>query len=64
PPKQTDKDPKKAAIEAAIERAKTRKASLADKGAAPRNTEQLTPAQQKQIEAVDKRRANTPKNDA
>jgi electron transport complex protein RnfC len=50
-------DPKKAAIQAAIERAASKKAALAAQGAAPANTEGLAPAQQRQVEAADARRA-------
>ncbi len=46
-------DPKKAAIAAAMERVKAKKASS---DAAPQNTDNLTPAQQKLIEDADKRR--------
>ncbi len=50
-------DPKKAAIEAARQRAAAKKAALAERGIAPRNTEQLTPAQQRQVDAAEARRA-------
>ena len=50
------KDPKKAAIEAALKRAAEKKARLAEKGIKPENTRQLTEAQQKQIDAADARR--------
>jgi electron transport complex protein RnfC len=57
-------DPKKAAIRAALERAAAKKAALAAEGAAPRNTEHLTPAQQRQVEAAEARRASAaPGND-
>ncbi|MEA3274540.1 MAG: electron transport complex subunit RsxC [Pseudomonadota bacterium] len=49
-------DPKQAAIEAAKKRAAAKKAALAKKGVAPRNTEDLSPAQQKQIDAAEARR--------
>ena len=49
-------DPKKAAIEAAMKRAADKKRKMQDEGKTPANTENLTPAQQKQIEAADKRR--------
>jgi electron transport complex protein RnfC len=48
----SDKDAKQAAIEAAMKRAAEKK----DKQQAPKNTDNLTSAQQAQIEAVDKRR--------
>jgi electron transport complex protein RnfC len=48
-----DKDAKQAAIEAAMKRAAEKKARQQH---APKNTENLTPAQQAQIEAVDERR--------
>jgi len=50
-------DPKKAAIEAALQRAKEKKAKLAQEGVAPQNTAQLTEAQQRQIREADQRRA-------
>jgi electron transport complex protein RnfC len=46
-------DPKKATIKAALERAKAKKATT---GAAPKNTDNLTEAQQKQIEEAEARR--------
>ncbi|MBF0256830.1 MAG: electron transport complex subunit RsxC [Gammaproteobacteria bacterium] len=49
-------DPKQAAIAAALARAKAKKAALAEQGVAPKNTEQLTPAQQKQVDAAQQRR--------
>lgn len=49
-------DPRKAAIEAAKQRAAAKKAAMAEKGVTPRNTEDLTPAQQKQVEAAEARR--------
>jgi electron transport complex protein RnfC len=49
-------DPKKAAIQAALERAAAKKAALAAQGVAPKNTEELTPAQQRQVDAADARR--------
>ncbi|HHH39232.1 MAG TPA: electron transport complex subunit RsxC [Sedimenticola sp.] len=49
-------DPKKAAIEAAMKRAAEKKARLAAEGAAPKNTDQLTDAQRRQIEQADARR--------
>jgi electron transport complex protein RnfC len=49
----SDKDAKQAAIEAAMKRAAEKKAKLQH---APKNTDNLTSAQQAQIEAVDKRR--------
>jgi electron transport complex protein RnfC len=50
-------DPKKAAIKAALERAAAKKAALAADGVAPRNTGDLAPAQQRQVDAADARRA-------
>jgi len=50
-------DPKKAAIRAAIERAAAKKAALAAEGVAPKNTEDLTPAQQRQVDAAEARRS-------
>ncbi|MDX5333222.1 MAG: electron transport complex subunit RsxC [Gammaproteobacteria bacterium] len=47
-------DPKKAAIKAALERAKAKKAAT---GAAPKNTDNLTEAQQRQIEEAEARRS-------
>lgn len=52
-----DEDPRQAAIKAAMERAKAKKAALAAEGVAPENTDHLTPAQERQIEAVEKRRS-------
>lgn len=49
-------DPKKAAIQAALERAKAKKAMQQDQ---PKNTDNLTPEQQRQIDEADKRRAAT-----
>jgi Na+-translocating ferredoxin:NAD+ oxidoreductase subunit C len=49
-----DDDPRKAAIAAALERVKARK-SVADE--VPRNTDNLTPEQQRQIEEANRRRA-------
>ncbi len=51
-------DSKKAAIEAAMQRAAAKKAQ---QRIAPRNTEELTPAQQEQIAAAEKRRAEQAK---
>lgn len=51
-----ESDPKKAAIQAAIKRAAEKKAGLEKAGIKPKNTEHLTPEQQKQIEQVDSRR--------
>jgi electron transport complex protein RnfC len=50
-------DPKKAAIEAARKRAAAKKKALAEKGVTPGNTEELTLAQQRQVEAADARRS-------
>ena len=52
-------DKKKAAIQAALERAKAKKAS---QDVVPQNTENLTEAQRQQIEAAEKRRAATQKD--
>ena len=49
-------DPKQAAIEAAKARAAAKKAALADQGMAPKNTEDLGPAQQRQVDAAETRR--------
>ena len=49
-------DPKKAAIDAALKRAAEKKAQLAEKGVKPENTQQLTEAQQRQVDAADARR--------
>ncbi|MCA1804307.1 MAG: 4Fe-4S dicluster domain-containing protein, partial [Xanthomonadaceae bacterium] len=49
-----DDDPRKAAIAAALERVKARKTEADD---APRNTDNLTPEQQRQIEEANRRRA-------
>jgi electron transport complex protein RnfC len=50
-------DDKKAAIQAAIERAAKKKAEQSNRGIKPANTKQLTAAQQKQIEQSDARRS-------
>lgn len=49
-------DPRQAAIKAAMERAKTKKAALAAEGVTPANTDMLTPAQERQIQAANQRR--------
>lgn len=49
-------DPKKAAIAAALKRAAEKKAALARQGLAPKNTDNLAPAQQRQVEAAEARR--------
>ncbi|MEO5343667.1 MAG: electron transport complex subunit RsxC [Gammaproteobacteria bacterium SHHR-1] len=54
---EAETDPKKAAIAAALARAKAKKAALAEQGVQPKNTAELTPAQQRQVEAAEKRRA-------
>jgi electron transport complex protein RnfC len=54
----TDADPKKAAIEAAMKRAAEKKKKLQEQGKIPSNTENLTAAQQRQIDEADKRREN------
>jgi len=51
---------KKQAIQEAIRRAAEKKAGLAAKGVIPENTENLTPAQQKQIDQANARRAEVP----
>jgi len=56
PPAKGD-DPRKAAIEAAKRRAAEKRAALAAQGKTPRNTENLTPAQRRQVEAAEARRA-------
>ena len=53
-PDKKHNDPKKAAILAAMERVKAKKAHQA---AAPKNTDNLTDAQKQQVEEADKRRA-------
>lgn len=52
----TTTDPKKAVIEAALRRVEARKQALAAEGMQPRNTEALTPAQQRQVNAAEARR--------
>jgi len=52
------KDPKKAAIEAAMKRAAEKKQKMQESGVKPANTEALTTAQQKQIDEADKRRGD------
>ena len=56
-----DADPKKAAIAAAMKRAQEKKARLSDEGKAPRNTENLTDAQRRQIAAAEARRTGAGK---
>jgi Na+-translocating ferredoxin:NAD+ oxidoreductase subunit C len=51
-----ESDPKKAAIEAARQRAAAKKAALAEQGLTPKNTENLGPAQQRQVAATQERR--------
>jgi electron transport complex protein RnfC len=51
-----DEDPKKALIEAAKKRAAAKRAAMTKKGVGPKNTQDLTPSQQRQIDAVEKRR--------
>ncbi|MCG8040353.1 MAG: electron transport complex subunit RsxC [Candidatus Thiodiazotropha endolucinida] len=58
-PKKDDKASKQAAIQAAMKRAAEKKAKQSQ---APKNTENLTPAQQAQIEAVDERRKSAAKS--
>lgn len=53
-------DPRKAAIEAARKRAAAKKAELAKQGIRPKNIEDLTASQQRQINAIEQRR-QTPK---
>ena len=55
---QQSEDPKKAAIAAAMKRAAEKKQKLQEEGKSPGNTDNLTPAQAKQIEAANKRRDN------
>ncbi|MCW9012999.1 MAG: electron transport complex subunit RsxC [Gammaproteobacteria bacterium] len=50
---ETEEDPKKAAIAAALARVQDKKAKAAD---APKNTDNLTAAQQKQVDEANKRR--------
>jgi electron transport complex protein RnfC len=52
-------DQKKAANEAAKQRAREKKAALVEAGIRPKNTDELAPAQQRQIEQADQRRAET-----
>lgn len=52
----TPEDPKKAAIEAARQRAAAKRAQLKEQGVAPKNTENLQAFQQKQIDTAEKRR--------
>ena len=49
-------DPKKAAIEAALKRAAEKKARLAEQGITPKNTTDLTPVQQQQVDQAEIRR--------
>jgi len=49
-------DPKKAAIEAALKRAAEKKARLAQEGVKPQNTDNLTDAQQRQVQQANARR--------
>jgi electron transport complex protein RnfC len=57
--KVTDADPKKAAIEAAMKRAAEKKKKLQEEGNIPSNTDNLTDAQQRQIDEANKRRENS-----
>jgi electron transport complex protein RnfC len=57
--KDTGEDAKKAAIEAALDRVKQKKAQA---GVAPKNIDNLTPAQQELIDAADKRRQEKSSN--
>ena len=57
------KDPKKAAIEAALKRAKAKKAAMNKEGVEPKNTDNLTEAQQRQIDEAEKRRAEPSKTE-
>lgn len=52
----TMQDPKRAAIEAAKARVAAKKAAMAEQGLDPKNTRNLAPAQQRQIDAVEQRR--------
>ncbi len=56
PTADSPEDPKRAAIAAALQRAAEKKAALARQGLGPKNTEGLTPAQQRQLEAAEARR--------
>jgi len=49
-------DPKKAAIEAARQRVEAKKRAMAEAGARPANLDHLTPEQQRQKDAADRRR--------
>jgi Na+-translocating ferredoxin:NAD+ oxidoreductase subunit C len=51
-----ESDPKKAAIEAARQRAAAKKAALAAQGVTPKNTQDLSPAQHRQVAAAEARR--------
>ena len=52
-------DSKKAVIEAALKRSAAKKAALAEQGFRPKNTQDLTPSQQRQIDTVEQRREIT-----
>jgi electron transport complex protein RnfC len=52
----TAEEAKKAAIAAALKRAAEKKAALAQQGLGPKNTENLTPAQRRQVDAAEARR--------
>lgn len=52
-------DPKKALIEAAKKRAAAKKAALSEEGVKPRNTADLSTAQQRQVDAAEARRQQT-----
>lgn len=54
--KAATQDPKQAAIEAAKARVAAKKAARAEHGIDPKNTRDLTPAQQRQIDAAEQRR--------
>jgi electron transport complex protein RnfC len=49
-------DPKMAAIEAARKRVAAKKAARAEQGISPKNTQELTPSQQRQIDLAEQRR--------
>ncbi len=59
PPPSSGEDDKKAAIDAALQRAKEKKSAQAQAGVAPKNTQNLTPDQQRQVEAAERRRSES-----
>lgn len=56
----SDVDPKKAAIAAAMQRAAEKKQRLKESGQTPANTDNLTEAQQQQVDKADQRRSESP----